>query len=116
ITHFHNDHLGDLPALFFSLKHGQLPPRTEGLTLIGPAGIADRRRHLAAGLGEHVTDPGFPVDGIEIEPGAALPLAPDTLLRTAKTPHTDESVAYRIEGPGWTVGYTGDTGFSEEVA
>jgi ribonuclease BN (tRNA processing enzyme) len=116
ITHFHNDHLAELPALFFSLKHGQLPPRTEPLTLIGPAGLSDRRGHLAAALGEHVSDPGFPVAELEVAQGADVVLADGTTLRCHRTPHTDHSLAYRIDGAGWSVGYTGDTGFSEDVA
>lgn len=116
ITHFHNDHLGGLPALFFSLKHGRLPPRTSPLTLIGPAGLGERRRHLAAGLGDHLTDPGFPVETVEVDPDRPLPLGSGLVLRCQRTPHTDHSLAYRIEGDGWAVGYTGDTGFSEEVA
>src|SRR5687768_2351360 len=34
ITHFHNDHIGDVPALFFAWRYGMLPPRTDPLTLI----------------------------------------------------------------------------------
>jgi ribonuclease BN (tRNA processing enzyme) len=116
ITHFHNDHLGELPGLLFSLKHGQLPPRTSPLTLVGPVGLGERRRHLAAGLGEHVTDPGFPVEAVEIEPDRTLSIGSDLVLRCHHTPHTDHSLAYRIDGTGWSVGYTGDTGYSEEVA
>ena len=37
----------------------------------------------------------------------------DTSIRT---PHTDESVAYRVRGDWGVVGYTGDTGPSAEVA
>lgn len=116
ITHFHNDHLGELPALFFSLKHGQLPPRSEPLTLIGPAGLAERREHLAEALGEHVRDPGFPVTEVEIAPGSEHVLADEIVLRCHKTPHTEHSVCYRVDGSGWSVGFTGDTGYSEDVA
>jgi ribonuclease BN (tRNA processing enzyme) len=116
ITHFHNDHLAELPSLLFALKHGRLPPRSTPLGLLGPPGLAARRNHLAAALGDHVSDPGFPVVEIEIEPGRSLALAQGVDLLSHRTPHTDHSVAYRIEADGLTIGYTGDTGFSEDVA
>src|SRR5690606_4191709 len=100
----------------FSLKHGQLKQRAAPLALIGPPGLAARRAHFAAALGDHVSDPGFPIEEIEAVPDRSIRLVPDVLLHCHRTPHTDHSLAYRIEGPGWTVGYTGDTGFSDEVA
>src|SRR6478672_6871574 len=39
ITHFHTDHVSDLPAILFALRHGVRPPREEPLVLIGPHGL-----------------------------------------------------------------------------
>lgn len=39
ITHFHLDHVHDLPALLFSLKYGRPDHRSEPLTIVGPKGI-----------------------------------------------------------------------------
>lgn len=116
ITHFHNDHLGDLPMLLFALKWGARERRTDLLTIRGPAGLARRLDRLADGLGDHVRDPGFPLRVEEVAPGDAVRLGPGLVLRAAKTPHTDESLAYRVEGPGGVLGYTGDTGPSADVA
>jgi ribonuclease BN (tRNA processing enzyme) len=116
ISHFHNDHVGDLSALLFALKHGVEPPRTDPLMLMGPPGFRDFLGGLAAVLGEHVTDPGFPLDVREVVPGEALEHDGPFRLAAHGTPHTDESVAYRWEGEGGVVGYTGDTGPSEELA
>lgn len=116
ITHFHNDHLGDLPMLLFALKWGVERRRTAPLTLWGPAGLKERLSRLGEALGDHVTDPGFPLDVRELEPGAAARLGAGLELRTAKTPHTGESLAFRLAGSGGDLGYTGDTGPSEGVA
>ena len=117
ITHFHNDHIGDLPALVFALEHGVGKQRTEPLTMIGPRGFQARLEKLAAALGDHVLDPGFPVHVVEMDPGRAYEAAADAFMVTCvRTPHTDESLAYRVEGEWGSVGYTGDTGPSDEVA
>src|SRR5215472_14665666 len=33
ISHFHADHLGELPALLFAMRYGAMEPRTEPLEL-----------------------------------------------------------------------------------
>lgn len=117
VTHYHLDHVGDLAAVLFALEHGVRPPRTRPLTLVGPRGFGAWLERLAAALGDHVVDPGFDVDVAELGPGEALE-APAARMRLSAhpTPHTEESVAYRLELPAGTVGYSGDTGPSDEVA
>jgi ribonuclease BN (tRNA processing enzyme) len=116
LTHFHNDHIGDLPFLFFAFRHGMLPPRSAPLTLIGPAGTAGRVAALADALGDHVRDPGFDVDVRTAANGADIRLRDDATLRAYPTGHTEEAVAYRVETPAGVVGYTGDTGENEALA
>ena len=115
ITHFHNDHIGDLPMLLFALKHGIRPARQKTLTVWAPHGIGERLTAMAAAFGDHVSDPGFPVVIREVMPGDAFAVG-GLRVTAAATPHTEASLAYRLEEDGAALGYTGDTGPSEEVA
>jgi len=38
ITHFHADHVLDLPTLLTAWRYGMLPPRSAPLEIIGPVG------------------------------------------------------------------------------
>lgn len=116
ISHFHNDHVGDLGALMFAFKHGLVAPREAPLTLVGPVGLAALLERLASALGGHVLDPGFEVRVVEVTPEAPFEdRAAGFTLSCRPTPHTDESVTYRLGGAWGSVGYTGDTGPSDAV-
>lgn len=111
LTHFHGDHVGALPGLFFALKHGILPePRGRPLEVLGPPGTRELFRGLAEALGDYLVDPGFPVEIREDPPGREAELGGRVRLATRATPHTEESRAVRLDGPAASVGYTGDTG------
>lgn len=111
LSHFHPDHVGALPGLFFSLKHGTGSERGEReLTVRGPVGTRRLFERLASALGDFVLDPGFPVTIRESPPGHGEEVGDDLRLRAHSTPHTDESRALRLDGGGASVGYTGDTG------
>jgi ribonuclease BN (tRNA processing enzyme) len=116
LTHFHNDHIGDVPMLFFAWKHGMRPARSEPLTVVGPAGTGKLLERMADVFGGHMRDFDFDVTIDEVEPGAERRLGDVVRLRTAKTPHTEESLAYRIEADGRSFCYTGDTGMSRDLA
>ena len=116
ITHFHNDHIGDVPMLFFAWKYGMLPGRSEPLTLIGPRGTKQLLRRMARVFGSHLKEPGFPLDIVEMGSGDEGRLNDVANLLACKTPHTAESLAYRIDVAGQSFCYTGDTGMSSDVA
>ena len=115
ITHFHADHVGALPGLFFALKHGLARPRGRPLTVWGPAGTRGFLEKLAGACGDFVLDPGFPVIIEELSPGEARDLSGGPRLEAHKTPHAGESVAWRLDGGAFSFGYTGDTGPSTEL-
>jgi ribonuclease BN (tRNA processing enzyme) len=117
VSHYHSDHVGDLFALLFALKYGLRSPRSEPLTLVGPVGFGAFLARLLEALGPDVLDSGFQISIVELAVGDVM--RDDRAgfsLRCHSTPHTEESVAYRLDLGGAVVGYTGDTGPSEGVA
>lgn len=109
LTHFHTDHIGDLPMLLFALQYGLYPPRDEPLTLIGPEGLRARLQAMAGAFGEYVSSTTYPLHVIEVAPGDRLS-AGSVELHAARTRHTGASLAYRAAARDLTLGYTGDTG------
>ena len=119
ITHFHSDHVGALPGLFFAFRHGIHPPRVDiPLEVWGPPGTRSLFRGLAAALGDFLLDPGFPVSFRELIPGTEV-VTGDLRVVSHEVPHTPESVALRFSaetGAAASVVYTGDTGPDETLA
>jgi ribonuclease BN (tRNA processing enzyme) len=116
LTHFHNDHIGDVPLLFFAWKHGMRPARSEPLTVIGPKGTKKLIQRMAKIFGSHLDEPDFDVAYQEMAAGDEVRLADVVRLRTGKSRHTEESLSYRFEVDGRSFCYTGDTGFSHDLA
>ncbi|MDX1579354.1 MAG: ribonuclease Z, partial [Gemmatimonadota bacterium] len=99
LTHFHADHLGAVPGLFFALRHALHPDRRRRpLDVWGPAGTRTLFRRLSRTLGDYIVDPGFPVRVHELGPGDVIGLEGGPSLSAHATPHTDESLAYRLDG------------------
>ncbi len=110
LTHFHLDHVGEVPAYVFALKYATLPPRVEPLTILGPAGTTELLRRLAAAHGDFLAEPGFPLNVREVAPGNAVALGGGVGLEAHPTPHTPESLAFRVVTPERHLVYSGDTG------
>ena len=118
LTHFHADHVGALPGLFFAFRHGIHPPRTQDpLEVWGPPGTRALFEGLAAVLGDFFVDPGFPVSIREMVPGGEV-VAGDLVVTCRDVPHTPESMALRVTAASGTPAlvYTGDTGPDEGLA
>lgn len=115
ITHFHTDHVGEIPGLMFALTHGLATGRRVPLQVWGPAGTVEWFRRVTEAFGAFMLDPGFPVEVREIAPDDEVRLVHGGTLRAHKTPHTDESLAYRLGDGEGAVGYTGDTGPSRTL-
>jgi ribonuclease BN (tRNA processing enzyme) len=120
ISHLHLDHAGGLaPFLFGSKWAPQTQSRTQPLQIFGPEGL---RRFVDAvdnayGDGPYgLLQQPFPLELIELKPGAELSLFPGVRATTFSTPHTKESLAIRLwEESGKSFVYTSDTGLSEEL-
>lgn len=110
ITHFHADHVLDLPTLLVAWRWGVLPPRTAPLVVVGPAGTLDLLERFGGIFGHLVAAPEYPVMVREIAPGDATELGSGVELGTWKVPHTAESIAYSVRRGGRRIVYTGDTG------
>ncbi|MGA9771919.1 MAG: ribonuclease Z [Blastocatellia bacterium] len=116
ISHFHVDHCGELASLFLAFRHGIRSKRAQSLTVIGPYGLDRLMNGLKEAYGADLFEPNFPVRLQMIAPGERITLTQDCSLSVAKTPHTKESLAVRIESSASAICYTGDTDYSEEVA
>jgi ribonuclease BN (tRNA processing enzyme) len=115
ISHFHLDHCGELAPLLWCLKHGRRTPRSAPLEILGPAGLRALLEQVSAVHGGDLFRQDFPVSVRELVPGDAVALAEGVTLGVAKTPHTPESLAVRVDAPGRSVGYTGDTAWSPDL-
>ncbi len=117
LSHFHIDHVVELPALLFALEHAPgIEERVTPLEILGPAGTARLVEDLESALGRDFTQQRFDVAVREVRPGRAHAIRPGCTLEVLSVPHTDESLAVRIDERGASVGYTGDTAPSEELA
>ena len=115
LTHFHADHIADLPLLVMGWRWGQLPARTEPVTIYGPSGTGALFERLAAVYGAWLLAPGFPLTVRDLGPDEIVHLPGGVDLQPFAVPHTAESVAYSVgEGPRRLV-YTGDTGVCEPL-
>jgi ribonuclease BN (tRNA processing enzyme) len=116
LTHFHADHVLDLPTLLTAWRYGMLPPRRAPLQIVGPPGTRELVDRLTAAVDVKYGEYGFRVTFHELSPGGALAISEGAMLRCVKVPHTAESVAYSIEADGRRLVYSGDTGYDEELA
>ena len=116
LTHFHADHLLDVPTMLVAWRYGMLPPRTAPLEIIGPIGTSTLIDRMTDALGISYRDYGFPVAVREMAAGERLAIGAGLAIESRSVPHTPESVAYLIEADRCRLVYTGDTGFDEGLA
>jgi ribonuclease BN (tRNA processing enzyme) len=116
ISHFHVDHVGELASLLFAFRYGMKTERSAPLTMIGPVGLDRVIEGLRLAFGAKIFEPKFPVNVRMVTPGECVQLGLDSTLSVAKTVHTSESLAFRIESQGRALCYTGDTGYDGQLA
>ncbi|MBL8960667.1 MAG: ribonuclease Z [Gemmatimonadetes bacterium] len=116
LTHFHADHTADLVAFLTAWRYGQLPPRTEPVTVIGPVGTAAFVDRIAAAFAPGLAGfvPGFQV--LDRVPHDPLVLPGDVSLECCPVPHTPESVAWSLTHGGRRITCSGDQGPSDHFA
>lgn len=116
ITHFHADHVLDLPTLLVAWRYGALAPRRAPVEIIGPVGTVRLLGAFASIFGDLVGRPDFPLLVREVAPAGTLDLGGGVQLESRPVPHTPESIAYCVRGGGRRLVYTGDTGYDENLA
>lgn len=116
LTHFHADHVIDLPTLLVAWRYGQLPPRSEPGTILGPVGTRGLLETFGGVFGSSIHAPdSWPLTVTELAPDEGVELPGGVRLAARKVPHTDESVAYSIEHAGRRLVYTGDTAYDDSL-
>lgn len=116
ISHLHVDHFGGLPYLILD---GQFTKRTAPLTVAGPAGIKQRLTGAMELMfpGSTAVRRAFEVDVIELAPGVPTTVA-DVSVQAWHVDHGMigwPCLGLRAEVDGRTVGYTGDTGWTDAL-
>lgn len=110
-THFHNDHINDLPAIIFSNNYGNFRKKT--LNLYGPKGF---KKYYGI-LMEKILNVGrlhYKINIKEMKDNSKVKINNIT-ISSKRTKHTENSVAYRVESNNKAIVYTGDTDFSNKI-
>lgn len=112
ITHFHPDHTSDLVPFLFGTKYNMERKRNKPLQVMGPEGFREFFLSL-----NNTFNNWLDFDQLLISEVQESRLITDEYeLIWTTTPHTDNSIAYRIASDGKILVYTGDTDYSEEIA
>lgn len=108
LTHFHLDHVAELPFLLFSLRIDYGDRREKPLAIVGSEGLSDHYRKLKACYGRYVLPHEYEL--AIVEAGQGKHRIAGFELEAIPVEHTEESVGYRIKTPGGrVVSISGDT-------
>jgi ribonuclease BN (tRNA processing enzyme) len=118
VSHFHLDHLGGLATFLFGTKWApQTQSRTKPLRIFGPAGLKRIMQAVTNSNQYQLFEQSLPIEIVEVAPATKFEIVPGVIAHTLKTPHTDESLALRLnDESSKSFVYTSDTGFSENLA
>ena len=109
ITHFHPDHNADLIPFLFATKHPAEGKRTKPLYLYGPEGFKNFFNSLNQVYNEWIEPECLVVNEIDF----IGKISDEFTLSFLNTPHTDNSLAYKLDSGGKTAVYSGDTDYTD---
>jgi ribonuclease BN (tRNA processing enzyme) len=116
LSHLHGDHFGGVPFLFMDFLFQSR--RTRPITIYGPPGTERRVCELFAALYQRQAGDPLPyhVSFVELQPGTTV--VQGVSIETFAVPHVAELTCYgfRIGVGGKSIVYSGDTGWTEELA
>jgi ribonuclease BN (tRNA processing enzyme) len=113
LSHFHPDHIADFVPLVFASKYAMGSQRQRDLTVVAPAGFGELYAGLIEVFGNWIVPEAYRIDLRESD-GSPIDVG-SCRVTTAPVNHNPESIAYRFEGDGVSLVYSGDTDWSEEL-
>ncbi len=112
LSHLHGDHFGGLP---FLILDGQFSRRVTPLVVVGPVGTGRRLPEAMECMfpGSSGVSRPFPVEVVELHPGAAVTVAGVTAAGwEVDHPSGGPALALRLALGGKVIAYTGDTAWT----
>ena len=116
-THFHPDHIGDLPSILFAIKYRPVQERRFPARVVGPQGLFDLYNGLYKSFGRWVEPPesSLTMEELPKSERRLLDLG-DVTVESGPVPHNPESLGYRFrEKDGPIVAITGDSDFGPDL-
>jgi len=114
LSHRHPDHTAGLVPLLFALVNPVHPPRQTDLPIWGPPGIEAHLEALSRVYGSWIKPRTCSVPPQELADRQVLELGPLKITAFA-VQHSGVSFAYRIDGPGASLCFSGDSGMCEAL-
>ncbi|MCH8003623.1 MAG: MBL fold metallo-hydrolase [Nanoarchaeota archaeon] len=119
-THFHNDHISDLPAIIWSNNYGLLRKKT--LNFYGPKGFKEYYKILIKNM-LRPKKLNYKINIKEMRNNSIIKIniknnsiiKNNLIIKSLISKHTNTSVSYRIENNNKSIVYSGDTDYSNEI-